>query len=251
LDDAHKSSKQKLSNQTSFFDGLTQDDQSLEVLFILPEVEEIPIESLLTFEKDLLGFYLHEPPYLKRLSQLDQFTSIKIADLDEESVGKRVKIGGVVSEVKKVITKKSGAEMAFIKVFDGSKQIECVVFPKTYIEYKEYLIKEEVVLIAGKFDYKEDEPSVIVDTIEIFDPDTAQRVDMTMVEIEIPNGADGQLLQQINTAIRMFPGPAPISILIPKGDTFKKMNLAFTVSADTELVKSVEQILGPNSIRLI
>ncbi len=253
LEDAHKSSRQKSSGQTSFFDGLGEDSQSFGDAgkFILPEVEEMPLAAMLQFEKDLLGFYLHEPPYLAKLNAIPEFVSNRIADLGESEIDKRVTVGGVITEVKKVVTKKTGAEMAFIRLFDGIGQIECVVFPKTYTEYKECLVKEEVVIIEGKFDFKEEEPSIIIDSIEVFDPQTAQRVDMTAVEIEIPNGADGELLQKVNSTLRLFPGNAPISILIAKGDTFKKMNLAFTVAADLELVKSVEQILGPNSIRLI
>ncbi len=253
LDEAHKSSRQRSSGQTSLFDGLEEGlgaADGLEI-FNLPEMDEMPLEAMLQFEKDLLGFYLHEPPYLPKLNVLSQFVSVKLADLSEQEIDKKVKVGGVITETKKVITKKTGSEMAFVKIFDGISQLECVVFPKTYAEYKQCLNKEEVVLIEGKFDFKEEEPSIIADIIEIFDPQSAQRVDLTMVEIEIPKGADGQLLQQINLALRKYPGSAPISILIPKGDTFRKMNLAFTVSPDMELVRSVEQILGPNSIRLI
>jgi hypothetical protein len=58
-------------------------------------------------------------------------------------------------------------------------------------------------------------------------------------------------LQQINATLRKHPGSAPISILIARGDTFKKMNLAFTVEPSLEMVDNIEKILGPNSVKLI
>ena len=100
-----------------------------------------------------------------------------------------------------MVTKKSGAEMAFVKLFDGVAEIECVVFPKTYLECKDLLNKEEVVLIEGKVDKREDNWSVLIDTIVVFDPDTARIATKAIfenidggkpvskgVEVKVPNG---------------------------------------------------------------
>src|SRR3989338_809339 len=150
LDKAHKNAKRGQDGQESLFG----DDEEIEnITYKLPEVEELDLDKLLIFEKDLLGFYLHEPPYIGKLKKIVDFISLKISEIDEtETTGKKITLGGVIVEVKKVVTKKSGAEMAFVRIFDGSAEIDTVVFPKAFAEFKSILNKEEVVLMNGKLD---------------------------------------------------------------------------------------------------
>lgn len=248
LEEMHRNTKSKANGQTSLFEA---DEVGIKVNFEVPAVAEMPLESLLIFEKELLGFYLHEPPYLKALTRLGSFTSRKISGLEEANTGTKLIMGGVILEVKKVMTKKNNSEMAFVKIFDGTAELECVVFPKLYAEIKEMLQKEEVVLVTGRIDKREDNFSMIIDELEIFNPENAIRHDLTSVEIEIPTGSTNRdILKQVNEALKQYPGDAPISILIPSGATFKKMNLAITVSPDIGMVENIEKILGPNTVRV-
>lgn len=248
LEEVHKASKAASKGQASLFDGSEEEFISA---VKLPNVEELSLDKLLMFEKDLLGFYLHEPPYFKLLKQLDQFTSLKVSEITDENMNEKVTLGGVVADIRKVVTKKSGAEMAFLKLSDGIKSVDCVIFPKTYAEHKQNLEKEQVLLLTGRLDRREDEYSLVVDLVEIFDPEQALRINQIEMEIELPQNADSEILRKINNALRQFPGPSPISILIPKGETFKKMSLNFTVDPSPILVQDIEQILGPNTIKII
>nr|MBP6098745.1 hypothetical protein [Candidatus Levybacteria bacterium] len=84
----------------------------------------------------------------------------------ETPEGTRVKIGGLISNVKKIITKKSNSEMAFIVLEDNAGiSVECVIFPKIFEEYKSMLLRDTIVIISGKLDFKDDRPVVIVDDI--------------------------------------------------------------------------------------
>ncbi len=246
LEEAHKVNKSTMNGQASLFEA---EEMPVSAELPLPETEEMPLDQLLTFERDLLGFYLHEPPYVKKLKQLEDFVSLKLSRVDEESIGQKVTIGGVILEVKKIFTKKSDKEMAFLRIFDGTGEIDVVVFPNTFEEAKDILEKEAVVLIEGKLDRRDEDLSFVTDKISLFEPETAKLLAVTTVEIEIPDNADGTLLQKVNSTLRQFPGNSQIWILIPRGDTFKKMNLAFTVSPDIELVQTIEQLLGPNTVK--
>lgn len=241
----HKNTKNNLSGQVSLF----ADDEAVNPRFSLPEVEELPLDRLLQFEKELLGFYLHEPPYLNRLKKVSEIYTLKISDLSEEDKGKKVTLGGVIINVKKVYTKKTASEMAFVRLFDGTSELECVIFPTIYTQNKHLLEKEEVVVVGGRIDHREEGFSLIVDFLEKFEPERSAAQEASQAEIEIPKGADSEMLRKINTVLRQFPGDTQISILIPTGSSYKKMSLAFTVSLEGELIKNIEDILGRGSIR--
>ena len=258
LEEAHKQNKNKLSGQVSLFDG---DEDMAKINVKLPEVTELPLEQLLVFEKDLLGFYLHEPPYLKDLQKLTKFVSTKLSELEDAHVGKSLKLGGVIVAVKKVLTKKTAAEMAFVKISDGTNALEVVIFPKTYETCKEFLIPDTVVLIAGRVEKREEEMSLIVEKINQFNPDLMvddplsiieeAKDNNPLVEINIPNGTSVTVLQTVNKTLRRYPGSIPVALLLPSNGEMRRMNLPFGINPVTSLEEEINNLLGQKAFQLI
>ena len=157
--------KTKDKNQTSLFDGL--DEELPEQAIILPDnIEEFSDQEKLSFEKELLGFFLTDHPLTSEIERIKQASTHAIEEIAETPEGTRVKIGGLISNVKKIITKKSNSEMAFIVLEDNAGiSVECVIFPKIFEEYKSMLLRDTIVIISGKLDFKDDRPVVIVDDI--------------------------------------------------------------------------------------
>ncbi len=248
LEESHKISKNKLSGQVSLFDSENSMDNAFEIK--LPQIEELPLEQLLIFEKDLLGFYLHEPPYLQKLQRLLSFVTYKISELTEEHVGSKLNAGGVITNVKKVVTKKSGKEMAFITISDGISSIETVIFPKTFEEAKNFLIRDQVVFVVGRIDKREEELSLVVESISIFDPDNLPV--SRSVEIYVPKGTEISVLQNINKTLRAYPGDVPVTLLLPNGGTeLRRLNLSFSISPDPILEEEIKSILGLEAFKVV
>ena len=59
--------------------------------------------------------------------------------------------------------------MAFVKLFDESGELEVTVFPKTYEEYYKLLTKNNIVLISGRYEHKQDKESFIADSIKLLE----------------------------------------------------------------------------------
>jgi len=167
LTDAHKSAKKKTSGQTGLFD-LGDDTMDVAVeSFELPDIEELPREQVLGFEKEFLGFYLTEHPAAKLLNQIADIATHEIHHLDPEThVGKNVTVGGVITQMRKIFTKKNNEPMAFI-VIEGrtGAKLECVVFPKMFSDETAKNCWEEnsVVLLTGKIDNRDEKLSLLVE----------------------------------------------------------------------------------------
>lgn len=246
LEQTHKQNKNKMVGQASLFE-----EETLAVAVKLPEVEELPLDQLLIFEKDLLGFYLHEPPFLHKLTQIVDFVTSRVGEINEDLVGQKITTGGIITNIKKVVTKKSAQEMAFITLSDGLGTVEAVVFPKTFAEVKEILNKDEVVLLIGKVDKREEEISLMADEIKVFDPNTAEKVER-FIEIYVPRGTDVTVLQKVNQMLRQFPGDDRVALMLPNGgDSPKRMVLPFSISVDQNLESKIKQILGDGALKII
>lgn len=162
-----KKTVKKPTNQASLFDDLPIISPEPKALIGL-DVEEFSESEKLVFERELLGFYLSDHPLNQKLGSLFTFASHKIGELEEVKEGTKVKVGGLVGQIKKIFTKRSGEEMAFVRLEDHvGVSIECVVFPKIFERSKAYLIKDSILVIEGRLDKKEDLPVIIVDGVRI------------------------------------------------------------------------------------
>jgi len=163
IDQVNKAKKQKISGQVSLF-GDSHDEVINEA--ITENVDDFSKEEKLAFEKEFLGIYLTSHPQMNNLLKIKSETSHTIDLLEEETEGQSVKVGGIVETTRKIFTKKTGAEMAFITIGDEKGlTIECIIFPKIYDRYKNLISKDSLVIIEGKIDTKNDRPVIIAEKL--------------------------------------------------------------------------------------
>ncbi|HKZ35562.1 MAG TPA: DNA polymerase III subunit alpha, partial [Patescibacteria group bacterium] len=154
--------KQASSPQVSLFAGTKTDEA--EPVDSIPDTAEFSKADRLSFEKNLLGFYLTEHPLADALKRIRELVSHPIGELNEtENLNQTVTVGGALRSVKKILTKNGNKEMAFGILEDATGSIELVVFPKTYAATRSIWIADQPVLVTGRVDFK-DRLSLIVDT---------------------------------------------------------------------------------------
>ncbi len=161
--------KQKADGQKSLFDDELSEVNTQSINFTFTEIEDFTDKEKLQFEKDFLGIYLTSHPHLEKLASLPKFGALDFEELESTMEGTRVKVGGILDNVKRILTK-SGNEMAFISLTDEKgSTLECVIFPRIFEIYKDALIKDSVIIAEGKLDTKNDKPTVLVDNVTQID----------------------------------------------------------------------------------
>lgn len=169
LDQVHKDKKAASAGQFGLFDE-GSDAKEKAVTEQLPKVEELSSHELLSFEKELLGFYLTAHPLEKTIQQLSGRESVTpLIQVTEERVGDRVQVVGLVIQVKKIVTRKNNSEMAFIRLEDLSGSIEVVIFPKIYARSVTLWVRDAAVMISGKVDQKDDRLVILADDVRPID----------------------------------------------------------------------------------
>lgn len=152
------------SSQTSLFG---EDEEEVDVFsdLKLPDLEEFSKEEKLGFEKIYLGFYLSEHPAIEKITRATK-NLFNLAELSlDEHVGKKMRLAGIITSVKKIITKKDAAEMAFVTVDDLTSRLEMVVFPKVYEASKTEIYEDNVITFVCKVENKDDRISLIAEEI--------------------------------------------------------------------------------------
>lgn len=157
--------KQSAEGQVSLFEEDTS-STSIEITFTKVDVDDFSEQEKLNFEKEFLGFYLTSHPHMDTLSLIKQHITHEIDLLEEEQDGQHVRIGGIIESAKKIFTKKSNAEMAFVMLTNEKGiGVECIIFPKVFMQFKEHLQSDTVIIIDGRIDTKNDKAAIIAESI--------------------------------------------------------------------------------------
>jgi DNA polymerase-3 subunit alpha len=164
VDSSTKKKKAGLLGQSSLFG----DDVTFEAAAksSAKDFAEFTSDQKLAFEKEFLGIYLTAHPQMDNLLKIKNTITHELELLEEEKEQTVVTVGGIVDTIRKIFTKKSGKEMAFITIAnENGITLECIVFPKIFDSYKHLLVKDTVILVNGKIDLKNEKPVIIVDKI--------------------------------------------------------------------------------------
>ncbi len=175
LDVINNSKKDKMENQVSVFDLMESSVEEKEKKqYIFNELEEFDMKDFLAMEKEMLGIYLSGHPLEKLKNKIERTTninSLEIAEIDTEleETGKLkkhkedeyVKSAGIISKVKKKITK-NNSMMAFVTVDDLYGSYEVIVFESVFNRCSYAIEEEKIVFIEGRLSIREDEPTKIV-----------------------------------------------------------------------------------------
>jgi DNA polymerase-3 subunit alpha len=150
-------------NQDSLF-GLMADQSSVPQLK-LKECEPATQKEKLAWEKELLGLYVSGHPLdVHREKFAKNENTIKA--IKESPEGLNVVAGGLLEEVKTIITKK-GDTMAFGRLADYTGTMELVFFSKLYTDQKAVIQPDACVAVKGRMSYRNNEPSIVVEAIKV------------------------------------------------------------------------------------
>ena len=162
----HREHSHSDQGQDSLF-GVIADQSTVPTLTLRP-AEPSTKKDRLAWEKELLGLYVSGHPLD---DYREQFKSAKqtIASIEKLRDGSLVIVGGIIEEVKPILTKR-GDRMAFIRLADFNDTIETVCFADIFARHQDVIIPESCVAIKGRVSYRAGEPSVIIEGIKPLAP---------------------------------------------------------------------------------
>lgn len=236
----------EVEGQDSLFGG---GQTVVETKDTFPRLDEYPQAELLSYEKELLGFYLTDHPMSRVLKQIGKQAERKISDIDPDiHKDQTFVLGGIVTGVRQVRTKKKNEKMAFGMLEDQSGSIRVVCFPKTYATAEQYFQNDAAVLVRGKLDTRDEEPQIVAEkvwspTVDGSEEDIQEK---DAVELTIPRGTSKEVLQKLGALLKKSPGETPVVLLIPSNtnEHVTKMKLPYKVGWSAEMSGFVKDILS-------
>jgi DNA polymerase-3 subunit alpha len=229
------------SQQGLFATGDLKKTESASVITI-SNVQEFSDDELQNLERQLMGFSLSAKPISEIIGSLQFQSTHKIFEINSTEVySEMVRVAGVVTEVRVITTRKTGAEMAFAKIDDGTSTIELVVFPKIFKDTRDFWTEGQPLLVVGKVDTRDESPAILVESIETLSTMRAEKE--REVFVKVPESSDVNSLKQLKTLLTQNLGEQTVYLVFPAG---KNIRLPFKISWNETLAKQISEILENN-----
>jgi DNA polymerase-3 subunit alpha len=185
------------AGQASMFDLLGGGGGTTSVQSIpMPPIKPEPLhdKEMLAWEKELLGMYISDHPIARALEGVDM-TGIKtLGQISEELVGQTLTFVGMLTQLRRLTTKKGDSMLAAI-FEDLEATIEIVVFPKSYEKYRELLVDDALLRITAKVDKsrRDDSLQLMLESAEALEASAkATAAEATIQEVAIVMDLEGQ-----------------------------------------------------------
>jgi DNA polymerase III subunit alpha len=197
--------------------------------------------ELLAVEKEAIGLFISAHPLKEVRDALRAAVDAPLAALATMRDGDWVTAGGIITQAKKIRTKK-GDPMMFATLDDLEGAVEILVFGKALAEYEGALGVDEVVVVRGRVDHKEaGRTSLVAQEVTPFRPTaaevTAAREEAHAIAAAVARGPE-PLTVPINAAIHAA------SIIDELKDVFANY------PGDREVVLRIATSAGERSLRL-
>jgi DNA polymerase-3 subunit alpha len=136
------------------------------------EVSAAAARERALWEKDVLGFQFGDHPFMEASAWLAGTLTHDTTQLTSDLSGEKVKIGGLVTGVRRILTK-TKSQMAIVTLEDLHGTIEAVVFPRVYERSADVFKDDAILVIEGKVDTRGERPQLVVGRAEAWTPPAA------------------------------------------------------------------------------
>ncbi|MCK9378812.1 MAG: DNA polymerase III subunit alpha [Candidatus Moranbacteria bacterium] len=247
--------KNKNSNQTSLFgeEVLSKAEIQLEEF---PPAEK---KEKLQWEKELLGLYVSGHPVSDYQEYLDQM-AVPIKSLNSALVGQVIKVGGVISSVKKIITKRH-QEMMFVTLEDQKGKVELLIFPKTLERTGSLWQEDRIVLVTGKLSDKDGAFKILAEDVKEINQQELESfkrvlhtqksnghfekkdtpIEKEKMTISLPTGSSQMTLKNISDTLGKCKFGKTRIYLSLNGS---KMETSYSVAIDKKTIEEIERTTG-------
>ncbi|MBU2509256.1 DNA polymerase III subunit alpha [Patescibacteria group bacterium] len=260
-----KAEREAASGQFSLFASSSPDGRAALTLRSAPQATK---QELLAWEKELLGLYVSEHPFGEYAERLGDY-AVPISKLSELKKEKKVRIGGMLINSKKILTKNNEA-MVFARLEDTSGSTEAVVFPRVYRENPNLWEGDKALIVMGRPSEKDDKMNILVETAFELTMDNVDEVlgsngksnfqsptsnsqtqDLgPSVTLHVRAKLPDTMLLKLRQILDAHPGNYTVYFFIDDIGGQRRIRSTSKISFNDVVLKELEELLGRDTVRM-
>ena len=240
-----KQQADRLAGQGSIFDLGPADEERPRHHPTTP-TDEFEKTELLKLEKEVLGLYVSEHPLSAIRDQLRRKSDTTIGELERRRDGEVITVGGIVSSVRHMTTKRGDA-MVFLQFEDVTGSVETVVFNATYEKSRELCSSDRILIVKGRIDRKEGETKLVALELNAFEAVSEKRE--VRLKIDATKAGAGTI-RELAALIKDFPGESPVyaDLITSQGKKVYAFGPQYKVKPAPDFYAEVKMLLGESAV---
>ncbi len=239
----------KVAAATSSHDLFAETAGAKRVAPALPNVDDWTRTERLNQEKATLGFWITGHPLDAYRDELKSFTTFTADHLKQAPDGREVRVGGIITAVKKMVDKK-GNMMAFATIEDYTGSTELILFSKCYEECKDIVEVDRMVLVTGRVSTREGEaPKILGNEVMALEKLTERFTCQLVIKIDVD--CSDSLIEQALVSLNDYQGTTPVLLAAREnGSEVYIRSRKYSVNPDFTLLNSLKSLLGETAAYL-
>jgi DNA polymerase-3 subunit alpha len=243
---AQKAQEQREKGQISLFDlGGSDDGEGVELeQHELPEVEPWSERDMLSKERELLGFYVSSHPLKAYARDLKSFAT-PLSEMENQHDGYSMRVGGLVSQVRKHYDKR-GQAFAFVTLEDMGGKGDIAFFSEAFSSFEALLEEESTILVEGRVSERNGRLSLQAE--KVMSLEEAREKLTKSVNLHIPyEEIEGDLLERLKKLCERYEGNCELLLHLKNGGDKNAVIRSRTIRVRPcdELLQGIDEILGP------
>jgi DNA polymerase-3 subunit alpha len=209
--------------------------------------EEFEKNELLRLEKEVLGLYVSEHPLHSIRDQLRRKTDCALADVERRRESEVVTVGGIVSALKHLTTKK-GEPMVFMRLDDVTGGAEVVVFNSVYAQSRELCVTDRILIVKGRVDHKQEGETKLL-AIEVSPFEAVAEWREVTIRIDA-RAARAGVVRDLAALVKDFPGESRVNLLLEMSEGTKQLVLGpeYKVRPVPDFFAEAKALLGESAV---
>ncbi len=253
MDNLAHEKKNSLSGQMTLFDLVSEEDKK-DYEIRMPDVEEFDKETLLGYEKEVLGVYISGHPLEEYEEKWKKNITAKTTDflLDDETGtakvidSQKVTVGGMLVQ-RTVKYTKNNKTMAFLTLEDLVGVLEIIVFPRDYERYKKYFEDEARLFVEGRVTIEEEKNGkLILERVYAFE-ETKKELWLQFADMASYEQQEPRVLEELRTS----DGQDEVIVYIKDQKVMKRLGRNWRVAADMQLTQSLASVFGADNVKVV
>lgn len=267
----HTIHEESESRQSNLFSQLAQ--ASTLPRLQLDSVETASEKQKLLWERELLGLYLSSHPMHEISKHLLDQNIVSLDMVNKKLIHERakpIKVVGVISSIKKIITKK-GEPMLFVKIEDTTTSSEVLVFPSILKESPDMWVEDSIIMLSCRLSDKDGEVKLICNKAMRVTKENAKDVSYELdggekkfqnggnysqgfekkfsgsIQIHVPQTMEYRMVEKLKKLLAEYPGAYQVCLLVKNGNGYKKIITSFKADIHNELKSQVCSMFGEES----
>jgi DNA polymerase-3 subunit alpha len=216
------------------------------------EAKDWDDEIRLNGERDTLGLYLTGHPIDRYEAEVEQLVSHRIAVLNPNS-NQSITVAGLVVAIRTMNTRR-GDRIAFVTLDDRTGRLELAVFAEAYLQYRDLLAKDRLVVVEGEVSIDDYTGGVKMSAQKIYDIDHAReafakRLVLKVDKIKAGNGFIKELAEVLSP-FREGHCPVLVDYIGQGANAQIQLGRDWRVRPTDELIRRLDDLAGREQVRV-